>query len=317
MSKFFGTRLTILALVSILGWAGSAAAQDKSLQYYQAGNTFYGQKSYDQAIQYYQYATQLNPNLWQAYQGLGNCYYAKGDKATALTNYQKALAINPNNPSLTPFVQSLQAQVGAPATAASPAVSGGTATAAAAPSAGRFELGLNAGVAFSSLTGFGGGASGFYMLDKNFGIGGMANFYTFGQSASGSGYGVTVTASASTDFLEVLAGAKYKFDGANIRPYAFAGVGIADAIVSASASVGGASGSGSTSSIDPMFAFGGGVEFPAGKDLSIFVQGKYSIVIVPGTSETVSNGYGGTTTVTGGGGTSTYLPIEAGVLFDL
>ena len=104
------TRLVAAVLFLLLGLVGSSSAQDQSLQYYQAGNTFYAQRNYDQAIRYYQYAGQLNPNLWQAYQGLGNCYYAKGDKATALTNYQKALAINPNNPQLSSFVQSLQAQ---------------------------------------------------------------------------------------------------------------------------------------------------------------------------------------------------------------
>jgi hypothetical protein len=61
-----------------------------------------------------------------------------------------------------------------------------------------------------------------------------------------------------------------------------------------------------------MIAIGGGGEFPAGPGMSIFIQGKYSVVFVPGT--TVDTGYG---TVTVGGGTSTYLPIEIGLHFDL
>ncbi len=105
-------RLAVAVLFLLLGLAGSSSAQDQATPYYTAGNQFYSQQNYDKAISYYQYAAKLNPNLWQAYQGLGNSYYAKGDKANALTNYQKALAINPNNPQLSSFTQSLQAQVG-------------------------------------------------------------------------------------------------------------------------------------------------------------------------------------------------------------
>lgn len=104
----------ITLLFFIFGLAGSSSAQDQSIQYYQAGNSFYSQKNYEQAISSYQSAIQMNPNLWQAYQGLGNSYYAKGDKANALTNYQKALAINPNNPQLSQFVQTLQPATEAP-----------------------------------------------------------------------------------------------------------------------------------------------------------------------------------------------------------
>ncbi len=86
-------------------------AQDPSNAYYQAGNTLYTQKNYDLAIRYYQAALQMNPNKWEADQGMGNCYYAKGDKAGALASYQRALAINPNNPQLSAFVQALQAQL--------------------------------------------------------------------------------------------------------------------------------------------------------------------------------------------------------------
>ncbi len=107
-------RLVVALSVLFLGWAGFSSAQDQALSYYNAGNTFYSQQNYDQATRYYQYATQLNPNLWQAYQGLGNCYYAKGDKATSLTDYQKALALNPNNPQLSQFVQTLQPQASSP-----------------------------------------------------------------------------------------------------------------------------------------------------------------------------------------------------------
>src|SRR5580700_4147512 len=91
-------RFTAAVFMTLLGLATALRAQDQSAQYLQAGNTFYSQKSYDQAIRYYQAATQMNANSWQAYQGLGGCYYAKGDNSNALVNYQKSLDINPNNP---------------------------------------------------------------------------------------------------------------------------------------------------------------------------------------------------------------------------
>ena len=110
--KQFRVFLFGFSILSFLSTFGHA--QDRSDPYYQAGNTLYGQKNYDQAIRYYQAALQLNPNKWEADQGMGNCYYAKGDKTNALASYQKALAINPNNPGLASFVQTLQTQVPAP-----------------------------------------------------------------------------------------------------------------------------------------------------------------------------------------------------------
>ncbi len=102
-------RFSVFALSVLI--AVTVQAQDQSSAYYQAGNTLYGQKNYDMAIRYYQAAVQVNPQMWQADQGLGNCYYAKGDKVNALASYQKALDINPNNPGLSNFVQTLRAQV--------------------------------------------------------------------------------------------------------------------------------------------------------------------------------------------------------------
>src|ERR1035441_11072724 len=90
--KFVG-----VSILFILVLASGARAQDQSSPYLQAGNTFYSQKNYNQAIRYYQAAVQFNANSWQAYQGLGGCYYAKGDNGNALANYQKSLDINPNN----------------------------------------------------------------------------------------------------------------------------------------------------------------------------------------------------------------------------
>src|SRR5579859_1202646 len=95
------------------GLLGHALAQDKAAAYYQAGNIFYGQNKYDEAIHYFESATQANPDLWQAYQGEGSCYYAKGEKAKSLPYFQKALNLNRNNPSLAAFINNLRSQVAA------------------------------------------------------------------------------------------------------------------------------------------------------------------------------------------------------------
>lgn len=321
-----------ITILSFLGGMGSAAwAQgDATSQYMQAGNAALAAKNYDQAIAYYQAVVNANPNNAGAYQGLGNCYYFKGDQATALSNYQKALNLNPNNPQLSQFVQTLQAKVGAtgsspaattPAASTSPA--GGAAAGSSAAS--KFELDINAGLALDSSTiGFGGGVGVYFPLSKSFFIGADASFYTFstGQSGTASGDGVTETASASSsaDFIEGVARVKYVFDVPNLKPYVFAGAGIADAISSYSASAGSGGvtvgGSSSTSQIDPLIVAGGGIAFPAGKGMDIAVQLKESIIIVPGQteSETID---GITETETVSGGTASYTTLEAGLDFNL
>lgn len=267
-----------------------AFGQDQSMAYYNAGNQLYAQKNYDQAIRYYQAAVQVNPNMWQADQGLGNCYYAKGDKASALASYQKALQINPNNPQLSSFTQSLQAQVGS-----SPALPGAASPAASAAPAGgasdKFELDLHGNVAMGGTgygMGFGGGARGFAPMGGGFMLGGMLGYYTFAASVNIPGY------SASISFIELMAGAKYKFTGDSMRPYLFGGAGMSNVTVSASYS----GVSASLSEMDPMIAVGGGVEFPMGKDMNFFAEAQYSMVMTAGAS-------------------SSYIPIGAGINFGL
>jgi Tetratricopeptide repeat len=313
--------------ILFLGGMGSAvwAQGDVTSQYMQAGNAALAAKNYDQAIAYYQAVVNANPNNAGAYQGLGNCYYFKGDQANALSNYQKALNLNPNNPQLSQFVQTLQARAGAPASSPAsntPAASTSPATGAVgSPAASKFELDVNAGLALdSSQVGFGGGVGGFFPLSKNFLLGANVNFYTFSEGESASGDGVTISASGSINFLEAMVTVKYKFDGTNMKPYLFAGGGIADVMESASASGSGdggsASASASASAIDPMFAIGGGLAFPAGKDMDIVVQAKESIILVPGTTVTEDTPEG-EVSVSGGGGTESYTVIEGGLNFNL
>lgn len=276
--------LQLAVLLSFLsfGAAGFTAAQAPSAQYYQAGNNFYSQKNYDQAIRYYQYAAQLNPQLWQAYQGVGNCYYAKGDKQNALTNYQKALSLNPNNPQLSSFVQSLQAQVGAaPTQPANPGLPAAQATPKAAEAApgspiefdilpgGDLIVGASnpipatlvnsivpSGLSGGYGIGFGDGAGVFFPLDPHFSVGANAAFYTYGANYSYSSSGVTygypftenVTESVNQSNIEFLAAVKYRFEGKGLRPYLLGGTGFSlvsySGAVSVAASVSGYSSGG-------------------------------------------------------------------------
>ena len=266
----------VFFLCSIFLPIGSARAQDKSLPYYQAGNSLYAQKDYDQALRYYQYAAQLNPNLWQAYQAMGNCYYAKGDKATALTNYQKALDLNPGNPQLSSFVQALQSQISASAmipaggaSAATPAslaprgpsgggngpeldvMAGGDLILSASnpipttlTSGGSGAPGLALGGGYGPGFGVGGGA--FFPVDRNFSIGGNAAFYLYGANynygSAGTTYGYSyneaVTETVNQSSLEFLAAAKYRLpDNNGVQPYLLGGIGFALVSYSGSATV--------------------------------------------------------------------------------
>lgn len=293
-------RFVLLAFSSFLILNNPGLAQDQSGAYYQAGNTLYGQKNYDQAIRYYQAAVQVNPQMWQADQGLGNCYYAKGDKATALASYQKALDINPNNPQLAGFVQSLRSQVttsSATSTGAAVAPAGQTSTGTSK----NLELDFGAGaglasnVSFDGLSGdfgfgFGGKARGLFLISPDLGLGGTLGFYTFSKSYPGS------TTSITTSSLEITGSAKYKFDAGGIKPYLIGGLGIS--MLSAG------SGSGSASETDPIIQVGGGAEIPGGNDMSFFAEVKYDMILGGG-----QNG--------GPSATYSYIPVEVGVAFGL
>jgi hypothetical protein len=150
------------------------------------------------------------------------------------------------------------------------------------------------------------------LLDKNLALGVMTGFYTFSQGSSASYGGTTATASASINFLEGLASVRYRFDGTSLKPFLVGGAGVALMMQSVSASSGTTSVSASASQMNPMIAIGGGVEIPGGSNMSFFGQAKYSMVFVPGVTQTI-----GGTTVTTGGGTSSYIPVEVGINFSL
>lgn len=68
-----------------------AAAND----FYNLGLEYYNALNYDQAIENFQKAIDINPRLGLAYGGLGLAYYEKKDYEQSIEYYSKAIAANP------------------------------------------------------------------------------------------------------------------------------------------------------------------------------------------------------------------------------
>ena len=92
--------ILIAALVLFLVSCGSSAGtQDPKVAadtYLNSGNTFYNKADYDRAIQDYDQAIVLNPNLAEAYNNRGYVYYIKGDINKAVADFEAALKLDSN-----------------------------------------------------------------------------------------------------------------------------------------------------------------------------------------------------------------------------
>ncbi len=85
-----------------------------SNEYFNAGLNLYNQKNYAQAIQYFNAALSLDPNLWQAYQGIAQSELALGKNAEALNACEKSLEIHPDNTFLVKMDNELKPKVNGP-----------------------------------------------------------------------------------------------------------------------------------------------------------------------------------------------------------
>jgi len=133
MSLFRRSLMFMLTMVLLMGAAVSPSlGQATADQYYQAGLQLYTAKDYTRAIQYFDAALKMDPNNIGALRGAGNCYVSLNQPAQALPYYEKALAANPSDTQLAQFVESLKAQAGS----AAPAATGAADPAAAAPATG-------------------------------------------------------------------------------------------------------------------------------------------------------------------------------------
>jgi hypothetical protein len=343
-------RFAVAVFISLAGLSNLSWAQDPSTQYYNAGNSLYAGKNYDQAIRYYQAAVQGNPHFWQAYQALGNCYYAKGDNNNALTNYNKALSLYPNNPQLSQFVQTLQAKTAPASPAANNNSSGAASPATGSPAkAGRapkmFELepmiglGVGAGMSYGATlsapattidagTGIGGGVGGYYLLDNHLAVGLIIDYFAYTKSTSGPATFftpsfqqtvATQTNSGNFDSVEVLPSVKFKFGEDSFRPYLMGSLGFSFASTSYSVSYG----SFSNGQPGPGQAQGGTATGPSYSGPMIQVGGGGEYALGPDMNLFLQLKYSmifvGSTTYQSNpyqGFTFSSIPIVAGVNFD-
>ena len=78
----------------------SLASQNKqeAIYPYWLGRLAYDSHDYSEAIQYFQNAIRLAPNMARAYDSLGLCYYYQNDNVSAIANYKKAIELDRGSP---------------------------------------------------------------------------------------------------------------------------------------------------------------------------------------------------------------------------
>jgi hypothetical protein len=258
-----------------------ACAQDIN-QSLTVANQLYSAKEYAKAIPYYENAKQIDPNSAAAYQGLGNCYYTLGRNAEALTAFETALSLNPGNSQLASLVKSLKALTGPSAPKAT--VSATPSVSATPTPSSNFELSAMAGTAIGMGTGnslgFGGAASGYYLLDSDFGVGASIGYRNFSSSAGNS----MAVGGNSISIIEILGSVKYFFDGDQLWPYLVGGAGLAL--------------SPSPFTTYPLLELGGGAQYSINNEMSLFGQVSFNVLFSDG-------------------GTFSYIPVMVGVAFDI
>jgi len=94
-------------MAALTGRAFAETAQE----YDDAGMALFRAGLYDKSLQYFSSAVQTDPQDWQGYQDMGDAYMKLDNKPSALQSYQQALQINPNIPGLQTTVNNLNAQV--------------------------------------------------------------------------------------------------------------------------------------------------------------------------------------------------------------
>ena len=96
-------------MAALTGKAFAETAQE----YDDAGMALFRAGLYDKSLQYFSSAVQTDPQDWQGYQDMGDAYMKLDNKQSALQSYQQALQINPNIPGLQTTVNNLSGQVSA------------------------------------------------------------------------------------------------------------------------------------------------------------------------------------------------------------
>ena len=88
----------------------NAERKTKSVKHIDAGVDLQSRQLYDQALDEYNLALQLDPNNASILVNLGTAYQAKGDFASAIAKYQQALQLDPNSSSAKQGLQTASSQ---------------------------------------------------------------------------------------------------------------------------------------------------------------------------------------------------------------
>ncbi|MFQ3675855.1 MAG: FliG C-terminal domain-containing protein [Endomicrobiia bacterium] len=83
-------------------------------EYYVQGINFYESGDLNNAVEYFNYSLQLDPNLYESYQYLGNIYYNSGDYNTALEYFKKVVQLNPKDKEFVQWVNEFEKSVSVP-----------------------------------------------------------------------------------------------------------------------------------------------------------------------------------------------------------
>src|SRR5436853_294256 len=103
IKRFTVTKFLIILMTSSAPLARAQQASQQSIltadQYLQSADRYSSEKQYDKAVEAYNLAINLNPNLPPAYYGLGVAYANMGRTADALEPLRTAVRLAPTNAS--------------------------------------------------------------------------------------------------------------------------------------------------------------------------------------------------------------------------
>lgn len=97
----------VLLVGSVLAGCGGTA-KDTAEWHFDQGNKLYSQGRYNEAIEEYTWAIELDPNSTEAYGNRGNAYKLQGMKAEALADFEKVITLT-DNPQ---WIQMARQQIG-------------------------------------------------------------------------------------------------------------------------------------------------------------------------------------------------------------
>lgn len=105
------------------GTASPAPAAGGATQMIQYGNYYIQQKQYDNAIGWFNKATQAEPNNAKAWKGLGYAYAYKSDKTNAITALERSVALDASDTGAAGYLAQLKGSSPVATASAAPAAS--------------------------------------------------------------------------------------------------------------------------------------------------------------------------------------------------